>query len=83
MLLRRCRHCAWEEAACCAAAAVAAHPEPTLAAAEIWAPELQQVNGRWYIYATALRDLSKGLGPGSDQFVLESVNASSPLGPYR
>eukprot|EP00887_Chlorella_sp_A99_P002841 scaffold6.g2841.t1 len=52
-------------------------------AAQIWAPELLRVRGRWFIYATAFRDVTKGMGPGSDQFVLESVNMTNPLGPYR
>lgn len=42
----------------------------------IWAPELHQFNGRWYIYFAA----DDGRSRKHRMFVLESVNG--PLGPY-
>ena len=56
---------------------------PLPPASEIWAPELHRIGGRWFIYASARRNESVETGAGSDQFVLEAVNSSSPLGPYR
>jgi len=43
---------------------------------QIWAPELHEIGGRWYIYYSA----SDGLGRNHRTYVLE---ADEPLGPYR
>jgi len=43
---------------------------------QIWAPELHQIGGRWYVYYSA----SDGYGRNHRTYVLE---AGDPLGPYR
>lgn len=45
---------------------------------QVWAPELHQIKGKWYIYYAA----SDGTNPHHRMYALESV-CPSPLGPYR
>lgn len=49
------------------------------ACCDIWAPELHQIGGRWYIYYTA--DASDGDFASHNMYVLQSAG-SDPLGPY-
>lgn len=47
-------------------------------ARDIWAPEIHNIRGKWYVYFSA----TDGPDPNRRQFVLEAVT-SDPLGQYR
>ncbi|MEM7476988.1 MAG: glycoside hydrolase family 43 protein, partial [Planctomycetota bacterium] len=53
-------------------------PDSGLYSREVWAPELHQIDGRWYIYFAA----SDGKNENHKTFVLESED-SDPFGKYR
>ena len=52
-------------------------PAGTAYSKRLWAPELQQIGGRWYIYFAA----SDGPDPNHRMYVLQS-SGSDPQGPY-
>src|SRR5688572_22246177 len=51
-------------------------PEDSDHGEQIWAPELHEIAGRWYVYYSA----SDGYGRNHRTYVLE---ADGPLGPYK
>jgi GH43 family beta-xylosidase len=52
-------------------------PSGTNYSSQIWAPEIHQINGKWYIYVAA----SNGVNANHRMYVLERDDPN-PLGPY-